>query len=142
MKRRGGCVPSFGHAHDFFQTEKAENTPAKIRYCSWPPKHWFSFRNWKLFGASLFRRGATLILGSCGPGKSSDSGKSPQSGCERVQKKGLWAQSGQTPFAPVKRWVALVQNKVLVVQEPFLRLLLPCPKRPLAPSPNHFGRFA
>ena len=33
--------------------------------------------------------------------------------------KGLWAQSGQVPFAPVKCWVAPVQNKVLVVQEPF-----------------------
>ena len=56
--------------------------------------------------------------------------------------KGLWAQSGQHPFAPVKCWVAPVQNRVWVVQSPFLRLLLPCPKRPFAPSPNHFGRFA
>ena len=55
--------------------------------------------------------------------------------------KGLWVHSGQIPFALVKCWVAPVQNKVSVVQEPFLRLLLPCPKRPFAPSPNHFGRF-
>ena len=56
--------------------------------------------------------------------------------------KGLWVQLRQIPFAPVKCWVAPVQNKVLVVQEPFLRLLLPCPKRPFAPSPDHFRRFA
>ena len=53
--------------------------------------------------------------------------------------KGLWVQSGQIAFATVKCWVAPVQNKVWVVQEHFLRLLLPCPKRPFAPSPNHFG---
>ena len=32
MKRRGGCVRSFGHEHDFCQAEKAENTDPRTNY--------------------------------------------------------------------------------------------------------------
>ena len=51
-----------------------------------------------------------------------DRPKVPGRGCKRPLvegAKGLWAQSGQITFAPVKCWVAPVQNKVWWCKSPF-----------------------